>query len=112
MKLEDVWHILQIPINGEHMVYDVDVGGDTIFQLFNVDEYKCVGGKIDLHRYENISVDLTLFVGALILGFLVLNKWARGYSVGWGIVWSYMVGDMVVFKFGPIVLASLYHYMQ
>lgn len=37
MTLEDVWHILHIPIHGEMVEYDLVIGRDALCKLFECD---------------------------------------------------------------------------
>lgn len=100
ITLEDFWCILWVSIHGEWVIYDVDVGMATCYEVLGVDTLQVETSKIDLQDYKRQAPDLTLVIGALICGVLMLDRWGRGFNIDWGLAQ------------GLVILASLYHNMH
>lgn len=54
----------------------------------------------------------TLIIEALISGVLMPDRWGRGFNIGWGLAWVWMVFDMTLFARGSMILTLLFHDMH
>lgn len=72
ITLEDVWCILWVTINGDKVIYDVDLILEAMFQVLVFRVLELESYLIDLQRHHGRVSDSTLFIARLIMGVLVL----------------------------------------
>lgn len=88
ITLEDVWRILQFKIHSDHVIYDVDVGGDTFFEIMEVKELTLSKGQINLEYYRGRVPTFQLIIMEIICGLVAQDWQGRYFSLGWGLAWE------------------------
>lgn len=113
ITLEDVWHILHIPIHGMRVIYDHQVGIYGVCELREcIEEELQIRGRYEI-PWEVMDYDeLTIVLWSVVVGLLILDRRTHGFPVGWGRVIHDMIVHRWVFEWGPCLLATLYHQMH
>ena len=85
MTLEDVWHILRIPIHGELVVYDPAIGQTTLHQLcgcgdeeLGIRDYE-IGWDLLVAQHEQLIAMICWVIDRL----LIPDRWGHGFPIRW-----------------------------
>lgn len=74
VTLEDVWHILRLPIHGRQAIYDMDEGRECYIRVLATRDIIYCEGQIELERYRVIAPPFCWAVAAIISDLVSLDR--------------------------------------
>ncbi|GLJ53604.1 hypothetical protein SUGI_1143530 [Cryptomeria japonica] len=90
VTLEDVWHILCIPIRRELVTYDRSWGTLVVQRFFDEDVF-IDDGSIAWEEIATLYEPLPVVVSGIVGGLLCPDRRSHGLAVGWGQVIEMMI---------------------